>query len=64
MFEPFLVQEPITAWVSAAHPFEPPSGPGAALQILFNSQRHGCGLRLARAPDDVPLGRAQLPDLG
>ena len=34
MFQPFLVQEPITAWVSAAHPFEPPSGPGAALQIL------------------------------
>jgi len=34
MFEPFLVQKPFTAWVSAAHPFEPPSGPGAALQIL------------------------------
>ncbi|RPE64937.1 hypothetical protein EDC62_2060 [Tibeticola sediminis] len=34
MFEPFWVQKPFTAWVSAAHPFEPPSGPGAALQIL------------------------------
>jgi hypothetical protein len=34
MFEPFLVQKPFTAWVSAAHPFEPPSGAGAALQIL------------------------------
>jgi hypothetical protein len=34
MFEPFLAQKPFTALVSAAHPFEPPSGPGAALQIL------------------------------
>ncbi|RPE65074.1 hypothetical protein EDC62_2200 [Tibeticola sediminis] len=34
MFEPFWVQKPFTAWVSAAHPFEPPSGAGAALQIL------------------------------
>ncbi|WP_124222926.1 hypothetical protein [Tibeticola sediminis] len=34
MFQPFFVQKPFTAWVSAAHPFEPPSGPGAALQIL------------------------------
>jgi hypothetical protein len=31
---PFLVQKPFTAWVSAARPFEPPSGEGAALQIL------------------------------
>jgi hypothetical protein len=29
-----LVQKPFTAWVSAAHPFEPPSGTVAALQIL------------------------------
>jgi hypothetical protein len=34
MFEPFWVQKPFTAWVSAAHPFEPPSGAGAAMQIL------------------------------
>ncbi|RPE66838.1 hypothetical protein EDC62_1912 [Tibeticola sediminis] len=34
MFQPFSVRRPFTAWVSAAHPFEPPSGPGAALQIL------------------------------
>ncbi|MCI4440743.1 hypothetical protein [Tibeticola sp.] len=34
MFEPFLVHKPFTAWVSAAYPFEPPSGAGAALQIL------------------------------
>jgi hypothetical protein len=34
MFESFWVQKPFTAWVSAAHPFEPPSGTGAALQIL------------------------------
>ncbi|MCI4441301.1 hypothetical protein [Tibeticola sp.] len=34
MFQPFLVQEPFTAWVSTAHPFESPSGAGAALQIL------------------------------
>jgi hypothetical protein len=34
MFGPFLVQKPFTAGLSAAHPFEPPSGPGAALQIL------------------------------
>ncbi|RPE66835.1 hypothetical protein EDC62_1909 [Tibeticola sediminis] len=34
MFRPFLVQKPFTAWLSAAHPFEPPSGAGAALQIL------------------------------
>ncbi|WP_124220194.1 hypothetical protein [Tibeticola sediminis] len=30
----FSVWRPFTAWVSAAHPFEPPSGTGAALQIL------------------------------
>ncbi|MCI4439728.1 hypothetical protein [Tibeticola sp.] len=34
MFRPFLVQRPFTAWVRAAPPFEPPSGAGAALQIL------------------------------
>ncbi|RPE72813.1 hypothetical protein EDC62_0519 [Tibeticola sediminis] len=34
MFQQFSVRRPFTAWVSAAHPFEPPSGPGAALQIL------------------------------
>ncbi|RPE64609.1 hypothetical protein EDC62_2430, partial [Tibeticola sediminis] len=34
MFEQFSVRRPFTVWVSAAHPFEPPSGAGAALQIL------------------------------
>jgi hypothetical protein len=64
MFQQFSVRRPFTVWMSAAHPFESPSSAGAALQILFNSQRHGCGLRLARAPDDDPPRRAQLPDLG
>ncbi|MCI4441559.1 hypothetical protein [Tibeticola sp.] len=34
MFEQFSVRRPFTVWVSAAHPFESPSGAGAALQIL------------------------------
>jgi hypothetical protein len=64
MFHQFSVRRPFTFWVSAAHPFESPSGAAAALQVLFNSARHGCGLRLARALDDDPPRRAQLPDLG
>ncbi|WP_170159038.1 hypothetical protein [Tibeticola sediminis] len=34
MFQQFSVRRPFTVWVSAAHPFESPSGAGAALQIL------------------------------
>ncbi|WP_124223565.1 hypothetical protein [Tibeticola sediminis] len=34
MFHWFLLRRRFTARVSAAHPVEPPSGSGAALQIL------------------------------
>ncbi|WP_124223356.1 hypothetical protein [Tibeticola sediminis] len=34
MFRQFSVRRLFTVWVSAAHPFEPPSSAGAALQIL------------------------------
>jgi hypothetical protein len=34
MFQQFSVRRLFTVWVSAAHPFESPSGAGAALQIL------------------------------
>ncbi|RPE70737.1 hypothetical protein EDC62_1224 [Tibeticola sediminis] len=34
MFKQFSVRRPFTVWVGAAHPFESPSGAGAALQIL------------------------------
>jgi hypothetical protein len=34
MFRQFSVRRPFTVWVSAAHPFDSPSGARAALQIL------------------------------
>jgi hypothetical protein len=34
MFQQFSVRRPFTVGVRAAHPFESPSGAGAALQIL------------------------------
>jgi hypothetical protein len=39
-------------------------GRGGGVANPRHGTRNGCGLRLARAPDDDPPGRAQLPDLG
>jgi len=45
------------------HPIEPPSGALAALFLLAGSEPASSS-RLAGEPDDGPLGRVQLPDLG
>jgi hypothetical protein len=54
----------IHRWGERCAPVRVALGRGGGVEILFNSARHGCGLRLARAPDDDPPGRAKLPDLG
>ncbi|RPE70523.1 hypothetical protein EDC62_1005 [Tibeticola sediminis] len=56
MSQPFLVQKPFTAWVSAAHPFEPPSGAGAALQILAMASAMAVVCALPARPMTARLG--------
>ncbi|RPE65065.1 hypothetical protein EDC62_2191 [Tibeticola sediminis] len=60
-FQRFLVQNPFTVRVSAAHPFESPSGAGAALQILAMTSAMAAVCALPARPMTARSGAPNCP---